>query len=215
MRGNFNCRAGPERKVRTLADDLHKLVDRCLAGDEGAQHRFVERYQRRVFGMCWRMLSHQQDAEDASQETFVRALGKLAQWDRQRPLEPWLMAIAANRCRSALAKRARRPASQSLDEQAVAGSADTAQAARQLAEELERALAGLRPQYALAFRLFHEEQLSYAEIAAALGRPLGTVKTWVHRARRGIVEQLTTRDVIDQTDHAVSPNRKATARIAG
>lgn len=205
----------PGRKAQTLADDLQKMVDRCLAGDEIAARQFVERYQRRVFGLCWRMLCHRQDAEDAAQETFVRALDNLARWDRNRPLEPWLMTIAANRCRTVLAKRARRPVSKPLEENTVTGRDDTCIAARQLAEELERALAELRPQYALAFRLFHEEQLSYAEIASAFERPIGTVKTWVHRARRGIVEQLATREVINQRDHGLSSNRKQAERIAG
>ena len=71
---------------------------------------FVDHYKGRVFGLCWRMLGQRQDAEDMAQETFVRALRNLHRWDSERDMEPWLLAIAGNRCRSLLATRMRRPA---------------------------------------------------------------------------------------------------------
>jgi RNA polymerase sigma-70 factor (ECF subfamily) len=198
-----------------LGDALHILVDRCLAGDEAAAVRFVERYQAPVFALCWRMLSHRQDAEDAAQETFVRALRSLNRWDRKRPLEPWLMAIAANRCRSTMARRARRQEIQTLPPDAIAQRADPCYAGWQLAEEVERILADMPSQHVLVFRLFHEQQLSYAEIAAACERPLGTIKTWVHRARREIAEQLAAREVFYERDQKLLQNRTTAERIAG
>lgn len=70
-----------------------------------------------------------------------------------------------------------------------------------LAEEVELAMGGLRAEYRRVFLLFHQQQLSYQEISEVLGCPLGTVKTWVHRARREIVEQLTERGVVEQSAH--------------
>ena len=64
-----------------------------------------------------------------------------------------------------------------------------------LAGELERALSGLRPEYRLVFVLFHEQNLSYDEIAQAVTRPVGTVKTWLHRARAELAEYLSRRGV--------------------
>ena len=75
--------------------------------------------------------------------------------------------------------------------------------ANQMREELYRALEDIRPDWAKAFRLFHERELSYAEIAEFLGIPLGTAKTWVHRARREIVARLVRREVIFEDRHAV------------
>ena len=198
-----------------LAEELHELVDACLLGDEAAMRRFVERYQGRVFALCWRMLQHRQDAEDAAQETFVRALRSLSQWDRSRPLEPWLLTVAANRCRSALARRQRRPPGLPLQDDDAPQYRDELQAARILTEEIHRSLDRMRAEYAQAFRLFHEEELSYTEIAEVFDCPLGTVKTWVHRARREILAHLTRRGVIELTNHAVRPNRATTQRAAG
>jgi RNA polymerase sigma-70 factor (ECF subfamily) len=75
--------------------------------------------------------------------------------------------------------------------------------ARHLAEEVQRALLRIREEYRLAFMLFHDQQLSYAEIGAALDRPLGTVKTWVHRARRELIEMLRKREAVGEVSHAI------------
>src|SRR5437773_9623310 len=91
--------------------DLLALVKRCLAGDQGAMLALVERFRGQVFGLCYRMLGQRQDAEDAAQETFVRVLKNLHRWDSARASQPWLLAIAGNRCRTALAARRKRPAS--------------------------------------------------------------------------------------------------------
>lgn len=175
--------------------DLQTLVGRCMAGDQGAMLALVERFRGQVFGLCFRMLGQRQDAEDAAQETFVRLLKNLRQWDPSRPFEPWLLAIAGNRCRTALAARKRRPVAEPTVEW-VADDAPDQRAADHLAEEVQLALFQVREEYRQAFVLFHEQELSYAEIAAAMDVPLGTVKTWVHRARRELIEQLRQRGAI-------------------
>jgi RNA polymerase sigma-70 factor (ECF subfamily) len=142
------------------------------------------------------MMNHRQDAEDLAQETFVRALRGILGFDAARPLRPWLLEIAANRCRSALARRARRPplvSSEPVGDRVDPrpGLADP----DDLAGELERGLQTLRPEYRLVFVLFHEQNLSYDEIARAVARPVGTVKTWLHRARAQLAEDLSRRGV--------------------
>jgi RNA polymerase sigma-70 factor (ECF subfamily) len=175
--------------------DLRLLVGRCLAGDQAAMLALVEQFQGRVFGLCYRMLGQRQDAEDAAQETFVRVLKNLHRWDPLRDFEPWLLAIAGNRCRTALASRRRKPVTEANVE-FVADDAPDQRAAQQLAEEVHRALAEVRDEYRQAFVLFHEQELSYAQIAASMEVPLGTVKTWVHRARKELIEALRQRGVI-------------------
>lgn len=187
-----------ERLSDHESDELRPLVNLCMAGDQAAMVRLVQRYQGQVFGLCYRMLGQRQDAEDAAQETFTRMLKSLDGWDQQRDFEPWLLAIAGNRCRTALAKRGRRPASQPMID-IFADDSDDLQAAQVLAEEVNLALSKIRVEYREAFVLFHEHELSYAEIAESLNCPLGTVKTWVHRARREIIEQLTQRDVLQES----------------
>jgi len=134
----------------------------------------------------------------------VRALRSLSHWDQEREFLPWLLAIAGNRCRTCLSQRMRRPASTPLVEQ-LPDRRPHSEPARQLAEELRRALAKVRTEYRQAFLLFHEQELSYAEIAAALDCPLGTVKTWVHRARREVIEIMGKRGVFREVPHALRP----------
>lgn len=132
----------------------------------------------------------------------MRALGSLKRWDPSREFRPWLLAIAGNRCRTLLAKRQRRPPLRHLPD-AIPDRSPDLLAAHHLAEEVERALQRLRAEHREAFRLFHEQQLSYEQISRALDCPLGTVKTWVRRARSGIVDELLRRGVIEEARYAM------------
>jgi RNA polymerase sigma-70 factor (ECF subfamily) len=162
----------------------------------------VERFRAQVFGLCYRMLGHRQDAEDVTQESFVRALRSLKSWDQERDFLPWLLAIAGNRCRTLLSTRSRRPRPTALVDQLPDRSHEQV-GGENLAEEVQLALARIREEYRQAFLLFHQHQMSYAEIGAAMACPLGTVKTWVHRARRELIEQLSQRGVLQEPRHAV------------
>jgi len=184
--------------------DLKVLVARCLRGEQTALAELVGRYRQRVVGFCRSLLGQQHDAEDVAQETFLRVCRHLHHWDQQREFEPWLMAIAGNRCRTALAARRRRPVPQPLPDLPADGQQHE-RAADQLREEVRLAVATLRAEYREAFMLFHERQLSYQEIADRLDVPLGTVKTWVHRARRELLVNLRDRGIvsINEAGHAV------------
>jgi RNA polymerase sigma-70 factor (ECF subfamily) len=190
-----------------LADDIRELVGRCQRGDEDAARTLIDHFRDQVFGLCFRMLGHRQDAEDVAQESFVRALRSLGRWDQQREFKPWLMAIAANRCRSMLALRSRRPGPLAEMDHLPDPSPDQ-QLARNLNEEIGLALNQLREEYRQAFLLFHSQQFSYAEIAEALACPVGTVKTWVHRARRELAERLRTRGLAQELPRCDAPNLK-------
>lgn len=171
------------------------LAERYRGNDEHAFTTLVRRYQSVVFGVCMRMLAHRQDAEDVTQETFSRLAKYLDRWDTERPLEPWLITIAGNRCRSFLARRrCWQPLTATVEPATEA--TRNAQAADWLGEEVRLALIQLPERQRDAFQLFYERSLSYAEIAQQLDCPLGTVKTLVHRARFGLIEQLRQREVI-------------------
>ncbi len=185
-----------------MSDDVRELVDRCLRGDQSAMLQLVDTYRGQVFGLCYRMLRHRQDAEDVTQESFVRALKSLHRWDSEREFLPWLLAIAGNRCRTLLSTRKRQPAATSLVEQVSDKTLEHA-AAKNLAEEVELALETLREEYRQAFLLFHQHELSYQEISEALDCPLGTVKTWVHRARRELIARLAQRGVVQELKNEV------------
>lgn len=174
------------------------LVERCLAGDPLGMRALVERFQGIVFALCYRMLSHREDAEDVAQEVFVRAFRSLHGWDDGRPLKPWLLAIAANRCRTALEKRSRAPkASDFVEHAAESGPSPTGE----LAEELQLAIETLRDDYRTCFILFHQQELSCLEIAEIMGCPEGTIKTWLYRARRELADHLIRRGIAPHANY--------------
>ena len=181
--------------------DEGELVRDCLAGnaDNAAFREFVQRFQAAVFGLCFRMLSHREDAEDVAQEVFLRAFRNLKQWDPARPLKPWLLAIATNRCRTWLLSRKRRNLPAEFAENVADPSAG--QTRLDLAEELQLALDGLREEYRLCFVLYHLNEMSLAEIATIVGSPEGTIKTWLRRARQELTAHLQRRSIVPQVTH--------------
>lgn len=181
-------------QVETVA-----LVQRCLASDEAGWSAFIERFQQPVFGLCLRMLRHRQDAEDVAQESLVRAVRNLHRWDQQRPLLPWLLTITANRCRTALERRGRRPiTSEFAVEPASVGPPENE---GETAEEISLALEKLRDEYRECFVLFYQGELGCAEIAEVMGCPVGTIKTWLHRARNQVAECLRRRELAGDNIH--------------
>ncbi len=183
--------------------DENDLVRDCLAGDRLALGAFVQRFQGAVFGLCFRMLSHREDAEDVSQEVFLRAIRNLHQWDPNRPLTPWLLTIAANRCRTWISNRQRRDLPAEFAENIADPAANRPRL--DLAEELQLALDRLREDYRLCFILYHLNELSLAEIADVTGSPQGTIKTWLHRARRELAEHLERRSIAPQVIQTEGP----------
>lgn len=175
------------------ADDA-KLVRRCLNGDAEAISLLVARFQGDVYGLCVRLLQHRQDAEDVTQEVFLRVFRSLEGWDPSRPLKPWIMSIAVNRCRTHLSQRARRPESVAFLQETVAS--PPPDDSGELVREIRDALQGLRLEYRTVFVLFHEQGQGYDEIAQTLDRPVGTVKTWLHRARQELLERLKGRGML-------------------
>jgi RNA polymerase sigma-70 factor (ECF subfamily) len=187
------------------ADDA-SLVRRCLRGDAEAIRLLVGRFQSEVFGLCVRLLHHRQDAEDVTQEVFLRIFRALRGWDSSRPLRPWVMGIAVNRCRTWLSQRSRRPEPVDYLQDTVAGPA--ADDSAELLHEIQAALADLRLEYRTVFILYHEQGQPYEDIAEALGRPVGTIKTWLHRARLEILDRLRRRGMV-AADEAPPPETPA------
>jgi RNA polymerase sigma-70 factor (ECF subfamily) len=186
-------------------DDV-TLVRRCLRGEAGAVEGLVGRFQGEVFGLCVRLLHHRHDAEDVTQEVFLRIFRSLRRWDPTRPLRPWVMGIAVNRCRTWLSRRSRRAEPVDYLQDTVAGPAPDD--STELLREVRRAVADLRVEYQTVFTLFHEHGQPYEEIAVAIQRPVGTVKTWLHRARLEVLERLRQRGMVP-ADSALTNNGTA------
>jgi RNA polymerase sigma-70 factor (ECF subfamily) len=161
------------------------VVDRVLSGDREAFREIVDREGPALVRACHRVLGDLHEAEDAAQEAFVMAYRSLAQWRQEGALGAWLARIAV---RIALRRAQRRPVVTWLDpanpgSADVAGALDPASVAVRMerAAEVREALADLDEPYreVVALRFFGD--LSLSEIAEQTGRPLGTVKTHLHR----------------------------------
>jgi RNA polymerase sigma-70 factor (ECF subfamily) len=193
------AQATPQTAVPPLPATLTEgeLVQACLREEPAAMRELVERFQGDVFGLCYRLLGDRHEAEDVAQEVFLRVFRSLHRWDAARALKPWIVGITINRCRTFLAKRSRRPIpSASLHEHADQHfGADDSQ---ELLGEIHLALTGLRPEFRDVFILFHEQGLPYEEIAQAMERPVGTIKTWLHRARLQVLQHLQVRGFVDE-----------------
>jgi RNA polymerase sigma-70 factor (ECF subfamily) len=170
-------------------------------GDRQAFGRLVDLHKRTVYGLCVRLLRDREEARDAAQESFARAYAALGTYDPAQPFAPWILRIARNHCLDVLRRRlpdAQRveldaisdegPAAELADPDVVRG--DDALERRELAGTLERAVAALPPNYREVVHLFHVEHLSYKDIAATLDVPMGTVMTWLHRARARLKDTL-------------------------
>jgi RNA polymerase sigma-70 factor (ECF subfamily) len=173
--------------------DEAALARAALAGDQGAFATLVRRYSGALFNQAYRMLNDTHEAEDAVQEVFLRAFRRLDSYDAERRFVTWLLSIGANYCIDRL--RRRRGGWQSLDEAAYAvPSAEPGPEAMALRDErrraVQRALQRLPETYRTVTVLRYWHDLSYLEIAAALGLTEATVKTRLHRARKQIAEAL-------------------------
>lgn len=170
------------------------LVRRCLTGDPAATRDLVERFQTDVYALCVRMLGHRHDAEDVTQEVFLRVFRSLRRWDSSRPLRPWVLGIAVNRCRTWAGRRAKGPELADYLHETPDHRPDDDSA--ELHGEIRAAVDELRTDYRIVFVLFHEQGRSYEEIAEVVERPVGTVKTWLHRARIEILDRLRSRGLV-------------------
>jgi RNA polymerase sigma-70 factor (ECF subfamily) len=171
------------------------LLARAAArGDRAAFAKLVDLHRRSVHGLAFRLLREPEESRDAAQETFVRAWGAISTYDASQPFGPWILRIARNHALDLLRRRVPAARQVALDAEPEEGSpavelagdalpADSALEQAQVRATLEAAVAALPPNYREVIQLFHVEQLSYKEIAETLDVPMGTVMTWLHRAR--------------------------------
>jgi RNA polymerase sigma-70 factor (ECF subfamily) len=154
-----------------------QLVYQATGGDLAAFEELVRRMQRRVYGFAFQHLRDLDEAQDLTQEIFVKLYRNLARFDSTRPFEPWFWKLAANTTINYRRKRVPTPSDQDLD---VAG--PSAEAARH-DPVLVEALAQLDPSYRLPILLHYYADLSLEQVAASLSVSIPAVKSRLHRAR--------------------------------
>ncbi len=167
-----------------------QLVERARGGDRNAFSELVRRHQAAVYRVCYRVLGHAEDAEDAAQEAFLRAYDRLDSFQGRSAFKTWMTRLAVNLSLNALD---RRKSSRLLSEEHESpGLGPEAEAMRrESATELHGALQRLQPNHRAAVVLRDLEGISYGEIAEHLEVPEGTVKGWIHRGRQSLKELLT------------------------
>jgi len=196
-----------ERPLVPPATPEALLARSASRGDQQAFARLVETHKRAVYGLCLRLLADGEEARDAAQETFVRAYTALHTFDPAHPFAPWVLRIARNHCLDQLRRHTPERQHVSLDAAAADGEpareyadpeaprADEVLERAQTRGALEAAVEALPPNYREVVHLFHVEHLSYKEIAAAMDVPIGTVMTWLHRARGQLRQALAGKEV--------------------
>ena len=172
--------------------DERSLARRVLQGDRDAFGEIVHRHQKAVFNASYHVLGNVHDAEDATQEAFIRAYQFFDKFDVNRPLAPWLIRIAINVCMNRV--KGQKSAS-GLNEEStplpdLSPSPELQTIIRDRDEIVRYELNRLPVRYRIVIELRHFQELSYEEIAKELKRPLSDIKSDLFRARKLLAERL-------------------------
>lgn len=171
-----------------------RLIKKVKKGDHQAFAELVDRYKNSVYSICLRMVGNREEAEDLSQDAFIRAYNHISQFDNDRKFSTWLFRIATNLSIDSLRRKkpsvsldAEIPGTEGLalntmlpgsgdlpDEQIVQGETE---------QWIQNEIKALPEKYRSAVVLKYIEDLSLKEISEIMGLPVGTVKTRVHRGR--------------------------------
>lgn len=165
---------------------------RALNGDDRAFGHLVESYQAAVYNLCHRMLRDPYEAEDAAQETFLRAYKALHKYDRNRSFSTWLLSIAAHYCIDQI--RRRRITLVQIDELPYQEISDPSPnpelsvSGREDQRRVQNLLETLNPTDRAAMIMRYWYEFSYEEIAEALNLTVSAVKSRLHRSRRELAQ---------------------------
>jgi RNA polymerase sigma-70 factor (ECF subfamily) len=165
-----------------------ELVERFRNGDESAFTALVRRHEERIFGLAMRMTGERSDALDATQDAFVQAFRRAADFRGDSSFGTWLYRIGINSCKDVLRKRQRTPVpTEQLPDSGNPSSVEDAVTAR---VDLSRALQELPEEYREAVCMHDLGGIPYEEIATLTGVAVGTVKSRISRGRRRLAELL-------------------------
>ena len=174
-----------------------ELLKRCAKGDAGAFGKLVNHYENAIFNVVFRMVGNRHDAEDVTQEVFIRAFRKIRTFGGRSSFATWLYSIAANQSISERRRRSAKSRKGSVQMSVLDGNRngaaydppgdgpapDTKLHASETHRQIEQAIAGLDDDYRTVVVLRDIEELDYNTISDVLGCSRGTVKSRLHRAR--------------------------------
>ncbi len=170
-----------------------EVVKRIMAGEKQLYGQIIDKYQRSIYNLAYRMLGNREDALDLAQETFLRAFKKLELYDQSRPFSPWIHRIASNLCLNQFRKKKLHTVPLVMDD------GEGGEFNRQIEDkgkepgeqivikenkqELIKAIGQLPEKYRVPLILRHFHHYTYEEIGEVMEVPPGTVKTWIYRGR--------------------------------
>ena len=176
-----------------MLENESEWLIKAQKGDSQAFGYLVENYQRPVYNLCYRMLGNPQDAEDAAQETFLRAYKSMRRYDNQRSFSTWILSIAAHYCIDQI--RRRRYPVVSVEDMTMPDLPDTSpgletRLSRKEEQRRVRAILNvLEPVDRAAVVMYYWYDFSYQEICEALSLTTSAVKSRLHRARRAMAQE--------------------------
>ncbi|MDD2697121.1 MAG: sigma-70 family RNA polymerase sigma factor [Candidatus Pacebacteria bacterium] len=172
-----------------------KLIADYLRGDEGALEVLIKRYLKPIYSFSFRFVGNKQEAEDATQDVFVKVWRNLKKFDRKKSFKTWIFHIAKNTCIDCLKKKKAIPFSDfqtSTNRNTVVDSlVDSTSLPDELfkridvAQILKSAMEKLSPRYSMVLFLRHNDHFTFQEIAETMGEPLYTIKS---RYRRALIQ---------------------------
>lgn len=182
---------------------INKRIKQVLKGDQSAYADIVNHYQHKLYQICYRMLGSKEEAEDITQEAFVRAYVNLHTFDQKRKFSTWLYRIGTNLCIDRIRKKkpdyyldAEVAGTDGLDMYSQIASdeqlPEEVLEQMELQERIQYEISRLPDKYRAVIVLKYIEELSLQEISEILDMPLGTVKTRIHRGREALRKQLAT-----------------------
>jgi len=170
-----------------MTHDDEDLAERAARGDQEAFGELVMRYQDRVYTLARRLGNSAEDAQDATQDTFLRAWRALPRFRKDARFSTWLYRIASRRALDVAVRRCSIEEYEADFEEVTVGRSargeDSAPGSAGQRRDLERLIGTLSPMQRAAITLFYYQDRSVREVSVALGLPEGTVKTHLHRAR--------------------------------
>ncbi len=176
---------------------IDQLIAQCLAGDQAAWEQIVRMHWRKVFNVAYQFVGSHEQAEDLSQDIFLKIFRSLDSFDRRANFQTWLISVSRNLCidhyRSVRKERQtidRDVTSEDLSPAATGASPLAALENRDLAALLRQALQTLPESLRIAVLLRDIQELSYLEIAERLRLPEGTVKSRINRGRKELARQI-------------------------
>jgi RNA polymerase sigma-70 factor (ECF subfamily) len=197
-------------------ESIETLIQRCLSGDQAAWNQIVQQHWRKVFNVAYKFVGRHDEAEDLTQDIFLKVFKSLSTFDRRANFQTWLISVSRNLCidhyRSV--RKERESIDRGVDTDTLAPAAPEAGPIAALEQRdrvalLRTALSALPPTLRTAVVMRDLQELSYQEIADRLALPEGTVKSRINRGRTELARQIT----LLREDHELSdgpPGRQQT-----